>query len=135
MLFDHLTSVETSAVMRVSKINLRIRILNLFVSTCMQSFRWLALMSEAIKLSNLYPGSILILRTTSTAQSVVSGPLLFLLLGLFIWKREFNWRSSMVNTIELWRLDILKKSWIFTGNDYQWLEFNLRLLSMLVYIF
>ena len=135
MLFDHLTSVETSAVMRVSKINLRIRILNLFISTCMQSFRWLALMSEAIKLSNLYPGSILILRTTSTAQSVVSGPLLFLLLGLFIWKREFNWRSSMVITIELWRLDILKKSWIFTGNDYQWLEFDLRLLSMLVYIF
>ena len=135
MLFDHLTSVETSAVMRVSKINLRIRILNLFVSTCMQSFRWLALMSEAIKLSNLYPGSILILRTTSTAQSVVSGPLLFLLLGLFIWKWEFNWRSSMVITIELWRLDIFKKSWIFTGNDYQWLEFDLRLLSMLVYIF
>ena len=135
MLFDHLTSVETSAVMRVSKINLRIRILNLFVSTCMQSFRWLALMSKAIKLSNLYPGSILILRTTSTAQSVVSGPLLFLLLGLFIWKREFNWRSSMVITIELWRLDILKKSWIFTGNDHQWLEFDLCLLSMLVYIF
>ena len=135
MLFDHLTSVETSAVMRVSKINLRIRILNLFISTCMQSFRWLALMSEAIKLSNLYPGSILILRTTSTAQSVVSGPLLFLLLGLFIWKREFNWRSSMVITIELWRLDIFKISWIFTGNDHQWLEFDLRLLSMLVYIF